>query len=287
MDQHTATTSDPTLPPPSRRGKGFLALSATLFLPGLGQFLAGRHRRGLIWFSISILVSLIGIGLLGLRGRVLLILFPLVTLEVILSLAVIIDAYLIGRRTGGRMLSRPWLRYLAGLFVLVMAFFLQPSKLIAIAQRPYWAEAFVMPTPSMNPTIIPGDRFLVSKGFRAWHRWDIVALHPPAEPKNVYCKRIAGLPGETVEIRSGVLHINGAPVAPPPGIGPYTAISPMAIYGTEGHPITLGSDEYFVLGDNSPISGDSRYWPTQPHESQLVGHVTLIYWPLQRIRVFD
>ena len=78
-----------------------------------------------------------------------------------------------------------------------------------------------------------------------------------------YVSRIAGLPGEKIEIIDKTLFVNGSPTDPPPGAGPY--VGRLEKYflggnGVEGAPMTLGPDKYFVLGDNSPRAADSRYW---------------------------
>jgi signal peptidase I len=285
VDENTLAYASPATVAPSKRGKGFLAAAASFALPGLGHALAGRWKRGLFWFAVYHLACLTGLAVLGLRGRILLVLLPLMVLTPALFLGSLIDAYLTAKRRGGRMLGRPWARYAAGAAILVAGLIAAPQARLAALARPHWTEPFVISTPSMSPTIRPGDRFIVAKQPRTWRRWDVVALVPPVNPNTTFCKRIAGLPGETVELRDGVLHVNGTPVPAPPGIGPFTSPGPQAPYGTQGHPLTLGPNEYFVLGDNSPLSADSRYWPSPVAERALVGHVTAIYWPPNHARI--
>lgn len=102
-----------------------------------------------------------------------------------------------------------------------------------------------------------------------------------------------GLPNEKVEIVGGNIRIDGKVVTPPAGIGPYTqGGGPQT--GCAGSPITLGPDEYFILGDNSPVSYDARFWPNAFAGHQLgavprdriVGSATMIYFPMGRWRVF-
>ena len=101
--------------------------------------------------------------------------------------------------------------------------------------------------------------------------------------------RLIGLPGEQVELLEGKVYIDGKPVATPPGIGNYDSNPryPAPRNGCQGNPIRLGPDEYYVLGDNSPISNDSRYWkagspghqPGTIGRADIIGVATYTYWP--------
>lgn len=114
---------------------------------------------------------------------------------------------------------------------------------------------------SMVPTLHNGDRVLVDRTaywLRAPARWEIVVLRCPHEPLSFCVKRIVGLPGERLQIRDGGVFVNGdlAPGAPGVRYGSHRSAS--------GDPMEyqLGSGEYFVLGDNSLHSIDSRMWGT-------------------------
>lgn len=111
----------------------------------------------------------------------------------------------------------------------------------------------------MTPTLQPGNVLVVDKQVYEWRwpqRWEIVVFHGPEFRTTPYVKRIVGLPGETVAIKDGRVLINGEPIESPMQI----------VYDAAGrhgvrNPCRLGNDEYFVLGDNSPASDDSRTWP--------------------------
>jgi signal peptidase I len=139
------------------------------------------------------------------------------------------------------------------------------------------------------------DRFWCWKVYEP-RRWDIVVFQFPAEPTYTYVQRIVGLPGETVVINDGSVWINGrkltAPggqyylseVAGPPGGGA------LRMWGTKQSPAELGPDEYFMLGDFSENSSDSRicqdgapgHPPYAVPRSHIIGVATYIYWPLER-----
>ena len=132
------------------------------------------------------------------------------------------------------------------------------------------------------------DRILVNK-LSTPRRWDIVAFHSPTEPDYIYIKRVVGLPGESVFIEDDAIFINGERQTPPgalPGLrftrNPQPNQQPAA---TRRDPFRLGENEYFVLGDFSEISSDSRHWGPVPRRN-IESVVTLRYWPPSRWHVF-
>ena len=155
--------------------------------------------------------------------------------------------------------------------------------------RPYVAEAFVIPTRSMAPTLEARDHFLVGKwSARHLRRWDVVAYHNPTDG-SVYCKRVIGLPGETIRFDGdGGLTVNGVAVdVPPPLAGRLHATS--ATPGVrsryaDGDAIPLGGRQLFLVGDNVDLSWDSRM--AGPSDvGAVVGVADLIYWPPGRARL--
>ena len=166
---------------------------------------------------------------------------------------------------------------------------------LAMVIRTFVVQAFKIPTGSMRPTLIEGDRILVNKfiygakipftpihfpQMRAPQRGDVVVFIYPQDTRRDFIKRMIAGPGETVEINSGVLYIDGKPLEEPLFDRYYYNRGP---YGEEGKKITVPADSYFVLGDNSGSSQDSRYWGFVP-KKYLLGKAFLIYWPLNRIR---
>jgi signal peptidase I len=128
--------------------------------------------------------------------------------------------------------------------------------------------------------VVPGDALLVDRRafwFRAPRRWEVIAFRLPAEAAKVAVKRIAGLPGETVELVGGRVWIDGAPATDAPPHLDYTP--PRWRHG----PVRwkLGPDEYFVLGDNPVLSDDSRTWTGGPGVAtqQVVGKPFMVHAP--------
>ena len=130
---------------------------------------------------------------------------------------------------------------------------------------------------SMNPTLNDGDNLIVEKisyRFRDPERFDIIVF--PYDDSHYYIKRIIGLPGETVQIDlDGVIYINGEILEE--DYGKETILDP----GRAIDPITLGDDEYFVLGDNRNNSKDGRNELVgNIRRDDIIGRAWVRIWPL-------
>lgn len=137
---------------------------------------------------------------------------------------------------------------------------------------------------SMEMTLQDGDNLIVDKISYRFHdpsRYDIIVFPYKYEENTFYIKRIIGLPGEIVQVKDGYTYINGKKLT-------------SDIYGREvmdepgiaEEPIKLGSDEYFVLGDNRNHSQDSR----DPYvgvlkRSDLLGRAFIRIYPLNKFGV--
>lgn len=134
---------------------------------------------------------------------------------------------------------------------------------------------------SMYPTLVEGDQLIVEKvsyHFTDPKRFDVIVFPYPEDPSVHYIKRIIGLPGETVQISGETIYINGEPLEEDFGT------SEMGTAGIAAEPITLGDDEYFVLGDNRSVSKDSRYESVgNIHKDDITGKAWLRIWPLNKI----
>ena len=136
---------------------------------------------------------------------------------------------------------------------------------------------------SMETTLSSGDQLIVDKisyRFRDPKRYDIVVFPYRYEENTYYIKRIIGLPGETVQIVDGMVYINGSP------LNEHYGNEVIEDPGSAAEPITLGDDEYFVLGDNRNNSQDSRASNVGLiHRDELLGRAWVRIWPLDQFGV--
>jgi len=207
--------------------------------------------------------------------------------------------------------ARWWHREIRPLLILALVLFSIRSSL---------ADWNSVPTGSMKPTILEGDRVLVNKlaydlkfPFTTWHlaqwdnprRGDIVVFFSPKDGTRLV-KRVIGLPGDTVELRNNQLILNGQPVdytAAAPQIParlagperergifateklPAHAHAVMALNGTPAlrtyGPVSVPAGRYFMMGDNRDNSFDSRYFGTVARD-QIVGRTTRVVLSFDR-----
>jgi signal peptidase I len=147
---------------------------------------------------------------------------------------------------------------------------------------------FYIPTGAMAPAVSAGDSIMmenVSFHFRQPRRGDIVVFKTdgivPVSPTR-YIKRIAGEPGEHVQISGGELFINGTELSLSNAAGKIVYDSPsMPGSWTWQTNIVVPRGCYFVLGDNSTNSYDSRFWGSLPREN-IIGRVSFCFWPPDR-----
>ena len=136
---------------------------------------------------------------------------------------------------------------------------------------------------SMETTLSHGDQLIVDKisyRFCDPDRYDIVVFPYQYEEKTYYIKRIIGLPGETVQIVDGYVYIDGQQLDE--HYGNEVMLDP----GIAEEPVTLGDDEYFVLGDNRNNSQDSRAANVGViHRKDLLGRAWIRIWPLSEFGV--
>jgi signal peptidase I len=151
------------------------------------------------------------------------------------------------------------------------------------------AQATVVPTESMSPTILVGDHFFLDKvafpanypqavqkylPVRSIHRGDIVALWSPENPNMRLVKRVIGLPGETLEVRARNVYIDGRRLNEPYVVH----TDPREIDRRDNFgPVTIPAGRFFLMGDNRDNSNDSRFWGFAPRES-FIGKPLFVYW---------
>lgn len=134
-------------------------------------------------------------------------------------------------------------------------------------------QVSIVTGPSMEPDLYHGQRIVVYKTAYLFHppeRGDIIVFRPPRElGATPFVKRIIGLPGDTVEVKEGIVYINGSPLDEP-----YIKEPPTYTLAKE----KITGNNYFVLGDNRNNTSDSHVWGTVPHQN-IIGKAWLSIWP--------
>ncbi len=264
----------------------------SLLVPGFGLFRAGKWGRGIAW--------LVGLQLAGVLYAV-----CLASAFVPIALGYFILLGLFGLVVWmwydsfrpGRMTGKLWLLFFLLLAVTVLLPI--PARLVA---RP-----FKIPAGGTEPTLMgPGnertpDQIVVNRLsylFSKPERGDIIAFgtvdfsglsrldsRRHSTEEIYYVKRIVGLPGERIEIHDGSVFADGKKLTESDGIPPihHVSLSPsLGGIARDGNAFLVGPGQYFVLGDNSENSADSRMWGNVP-ESSIYGKVTKIYYPFSRM----
>ncbi len=151
------------------------------------------------------------------------------------------------------------------------------AVLLAAIIRLLILEPFYIPSGSMEPTLMIGDRIIVSKvtyQLREPQQGDIVVFKYPLDPSRNFVKRLIAKGGDTLEIKGSVLYINNIPVP--------EYYLPTGLQFQDYGPIKVPMNQYFMMGDNRNNSDDSRVWGFLD-QNLIVGKAEVVYWPLNRI----
>jgi signal peptidase I len=175
-------------------------------------------------------------------------------------------------------------------------------------------QAFIVPTPSMDTTVMVGDHLLVDKlsyapsGSITKHllpytevkRGDIIVFRYPINIQENYVKRVIGIPGDRIKLVNRTVYLNGHPLNEPyaryvePGpssedqrhyrdyfpdspSGPVYPRAMEMLQHVENGELVIPADSYFAMGDNRLNSLDSRYWGFVPREN-IIGKPLVIFW---------
>ena len=174
------------------------------------------------------------------------------------------------------------------------------AVLIAVLIKFFVIQAFIIPSSSMEDTLMIGDRIIAAKfiygislpgkdtkilQFQHPKRGEVVLFKYPEDPKLTFVKRCMGVPGDVILVRDKALYINGNLA-----VEPYIFHKDKRILGAKQSmrdfygPVSVPQGNYFMMGDNRDMSDDSRFWGFVP-EKYLQGKAWLVYWPPKRWKV--
>ena len=274
--------------PPYRAWVGVLF---GLLLNGSAHFLSGARAAGVKWFLSILACSTLPLAFMAVPGTA--------------SYVAGVLLWFVGFVLWCVMLKQscrpvPRIRFLGWMSIICVSLCLAYGWECGVRAL---VQPFSLPTAAMSPTLLPGDYLLVEKvtfWFADPKRGDIVVFKTKgieALPQNSsYLKRVVGLPGDLVRIDPPNLIVNGQIVSDPPIFRRIAAAAPpfagfqlasgnvgrLGVLKQTNDELVLKQDEYFVLGDNTRNSFDSRYWGAVPRKN-IIGRATRIYWPFNRI----
>lgn len=155
--------------------------------------------------------------------------------------------------------------------------------LIALTVQAYVVKPFQIPSESMEPTIVPGDRILVNRlayRYGEVERGDVIVFRSPENPDIDFVKRAIAVGGDTIEVNNHMVIVNGEALIED-YIGPWLNPNEPIFTARE-----VPEGKVFVMGDNRDNSDDSRLWEEGPwlDEDAIIGEAVLTYWPLTRIQ---
>ncbi len=180
------------------------------------------------------------------------------------------------------------------------------ALILAIVLRTFFIQAYKIPSGSMEPTLLIGDHIIVNKlgyGFRMpdslfgltpfsseipygkylfpiepVRRGDVVVFVFPEDRTKDFIKRVVAIPGDTVEVKAGLLYLNGQRVPDPHAHFEKSPAERLpASQADYMQAVKLGSNQYFMMGDNRDHSYDSRFWGTITRDA-IEGRAMFIYW---------
>lgn len=261
-----------------------------LILSGSAHFISGKRSTGIKYHLGLLILGCLAIASASIPGTSTYVLGAVFLLaSLVLWLVMIKQSFQPVERIG----FRGWVTLI--LIALTLNFF--EGEIVRFS-----FQSFTIPSEGMKPTFIKGDCIFVNKLaylFSTPQRGDIVVFKTNgidgARQGTFYIKRIAGLPNETIRIFPPYLIVDDQRVAEPeifnvmqsqtdgyPGFVLAHPNAPNAKLSTTNDFVILKEDEFWVAGDNSPNSLDSRYYGPVPR-SNIIGKVTRIYFPFTRI----
>lgn len=155
------------------------------------------------------------------------------------------------------------------------------AVILVVIIRLFILDSRIVPTTSMVPSIMPGDRLFVEKvtiHFSDLRPGEVIVFKPPPESnlKDDLIKRLIALPGDTVEVKDGKLYVNDVVLEEPYLAEPMTYEYPKTV---------VPEGKIFVMGDNRNSSYDSHAWGFADLDS-VKGRALVTYWPFDRMKLW-
>lgn len=268
-----------------------LAVLLALVFPGLGQIYSGRVKRGFVFIGVYIGIFLLALSALfyaiSPQTHITKDLFILVACfalsAYVFGIFVVIDAYQCVKAFNQNKNLKREITFLGKVLLIlgiVVVVFVRPiDTSIGAYIKNNVIQSYQLPKEAgaMMPTMQGGDRLLINKAVyrnSKPQRGDVVVFRYPLEPDRDFVMRLIAFGGETVEIKEGNVYINAQPVTDSEIKNKF--YYNRGKYGQAGNVVKVPEGHYFVLGDNSASSHDSRFWGFVP-EQNIVGKAHKIF----------
>ena len=255
-----------------RKRNSILAALLSLVLPGLGQLYNAQPKKaGVVYLLVLAAFPVVSLTPMAFYFYGL---AMLVLIGVVILVFIVVDAAKSARRLGVITLQKynRWYVYLC--IFLAHAFVILPVLEVAFP-RP--VKAYRIASGAMEPSLQVGDHIIVDLTRYATdipQRGDVVVFIFPEDRSKDFIKRVIGLPGERIEIRSKRVFIDGRELSDAWGIHvDQTVLDARDNFG----PLSVPPEQYYVMGDNRDRSYDSRFWGFVDH-SLIKGKALYFYW---------
>lgn len=261
----------------NRFKKPWLAGLLSFLYLGLGQFYCGRPKRGIllaaVFFSFQIPLWL-------------LFFIPLAKVNFVLPSAVfcffyyfvIHDAVKLARKVNLSQETQPFSKWYFYVLFIGISYFAQVN--LSATTKGSFVQAFKIPTESMAPSFVIGDRIVVEKWFserEGVSRGDVIVFPYPGDETRAFIKRVVGLPGEKLEIKKQQVFINGQAIDESYAFHSEPARDERVCPRDDLDQIVIPEGFLFVMGDNRERSKDSRYFGLI-EVSKVMGKAKMFYW---------
>jgi signal peptidase I len=266
-----------------KKRKPLTAALLSLAMPGLGQLYNGQILKAVIFYLAAYLL-LLAAGLSSLlysfKGMA-----SFVVISIVIFIVIIADAAIQAGKIKDYEL-KPYNR--AYIYILIIILTLVSQELIS-GKGMIPVKTYRIPSSSMEPAILKSDRLVAIRDYFKKvepKRDEMIIFTLPCEPETSLVKRVAGLPGDVIEIRNKAVYINGKHYRTKheQHSDPNIVTGGPAVARDNMPPTKILPGNYFVLGDNRDVSYDSRFWGQLPAD-RIFDKPIYLYWSKKSSRI--
>ena len=267
----------------TKNRKPILAAILSFITPGLGQLYNGQWKKGLVFYFLIFLISVL-LALTGLQYQFYGLL-ALIICGISAQLLVSADAFSAARKIKEITLN-PYNKWYYYVLILLLSNGIDYVTGDIIKKELLGIKAYTIPSGSMIPSLLIGDRMIIDLNHYKKadpKKGDIIVFKGHEDPSKVFIKRIVGAENDIVESKDKIIYINGS------------AMHELYVQHVDNEirandkrdnfgPLTVPKGKVFVMGDNRDQSYDSRF-TGYVDNSEIIGKVLYIYWSKQTNKI--